>query len=110
MQSIGLVPRDIPGQDNIADLLTKMVSEQRMRWLLRKLFGLEVPRVNSSVSAYCRAMNAKHQVAKIFIHALDCVHSGAAIEGANWVAAQQGEGAGDNDRITLSACLCRRQR
>ena len=50
VQSIGLIPRHIPGLDNCSDMMTKVLGEQRLKFLLRKFFGLELPGICTKVA------------------------------------------------------------
>ena len=76
VRSIGLIPRHIPGGENIADMFTKTLTAKRLRWLIRRLFGLECSMTNANYTALAvRALNGRMRrptVGQIFEHLADC--------------------------------------
>ena len=95
VQGSGLIPTHVDGLHNVADIFTKVLPAKRLRWLLRKVFGLENPMEDRALLAMVNKhqISARACVGKIFTHLSGCEH----------------EKYRDFGRLMMATCFCRMQ-
>ena len=73
----GLMPKHIPGTENVADLFTKVLTGKRLRWPLRKIFGLDHAIIDKKFgAAVARWTPTRRPTAgEVFAHMAICHHS-----------------------------------
>ena len=73
MRDSGLVPSRVPGTDNIADLLTKILGRLQLLWLLKDVFGLSAEK---DANGNIRLLRVAVLAPKVVQHGLVCVLAG----------------------------------